>query len=81
MDIRHAVGGKVGIPPATLEALGEYRTSPAFTERERAALEFADAEIVELVFVVGDQVFAGKFAKAFRLAPQRFSKTPLTPVS
>lgn len=104
MDIRHAVGVKVGIPPATLEALGEYRTSPAFTERERAALEFAeeivrddrevsdagvarlgqhfaDAEIVELVFVVGYQAFAGKFAKAFRLAPQGFAGRPLTGVS
>ncbi len=104
MDIRHAVGVKVGISPATLEALGEYRTSPAFTARERAALEFAEeivrddrpvsddcrgrlgrhfaqAEIVELVFIVGYQVWASKFAKAFRLAPQGFSTTPLTWVS
>ncbi len=99
MDIRHAVGVKVGIPPATLEALGEYRTSPAFTERERAALQFAEEivrddrdvseacftrvagrfaepEIVELVFIVGYQVFASKFAKALWLARQEFAKTP-----
>jgi alkylhydroperoxidase family enzyme len=34
---------------------------------------FADAEIVELVFSIGFQTFASKFAKAFRVAPQGFS--------
>jgi alkylhydroperoxidase family enzyme len=34
---------------------------------------FAEADVVELVFVVGYQIFASKFAKAFRLAPQGFS--------
>jgi alkylhydroperoxidase family enzyme len=100
MDIRHAVGVKVGIPEATLAALDEYRTSPCFTERERAALEFceqvtrddlavsdacvvrlrehfSEAEVLEVVSVVGYQIFASKFAKAFALAPQGFaSPTP-----
>jgi alkylhydroperoxidase family enzyme len=43
MDIRHAVGVKVGIPSEKLAALDEYRTSPHFSERERTALAFAEA--------------------------------------
>ena len=42
MDIRHAVGVKVGIPKETLAALGAYRDSPCFTAREKAALEFPE---------------------------------------
>jgi alkylhydroperoxidase family enzyme len=34
---------------------------------------FSEADTVELVFVIGYQVFASKFAKAFRLDPQGFS--------
>jgi alkylhydroperoxidase family enzyme len=35
---------------------------------------FSAAERVELTFVVGYQVFASKFAKAYRLQPQGFSR-------
>jgi alkylhydroperoxidase family enzyme len=103
MDIRHAVGVKVGISEATLAALDEYRTSPAFTERERVALEFceqvtrddlavsdpcfarlrehfSEAEVLDVVAVVGYQIFASKFAKAFALAPQGFAPPKFTPV-
>jgi alkylhydroperoxidase family enzyme len=103
MDIRHAVGVKVGIPEATLAALDEYRTSPAFTERERVALEFceqvtrddlavsdscfvrlrehfSEAQVLEVVAVVGYQIFASKFAKAFALTPQGFAPPKFTPV-
>ena len=96
MDIRHAVGVKVGVPAEKLSDVVTYRGSPRFNERERAALEFcertirddlemsdeclarlrehfAQAEIVELTFIIGYQTFASKFAKAFRLAPQGFS--------
>ena len=96
MDIRHAVGVKVGVPAEKLGDVATYRASPRFNERERAALEFcertirddlemsdeclarlrrhfAQAEIVELTFIIGYQTFASKFAKAFRLAPQGFS--------
>src|SRR3954471_17037840 len=34
---------------------------------------FSEGDTVELVFVIGYQVFASKFAKAFRLDPQGFS--------
>jgi alkylhydroperoxidase family enzyme len=34
---------------------------------------FSEPEVVELVFAVGYQTFASKFAKAFRLPPQGFS--------
>jgi alkylhydroperoxidase family enzyme len=39
----------------------------------RVREHFSEAEVLELVFVVGYQVFASKFAKAFRLAPQGFA--------
>ena len=42
MDIRHAVGVRVGIPAEKLAALATYETSPLFGEREKAALEFAE---------------------------------------
>jgi alkylhydroperoxidase family enzyme len=34
---------------------------------------FSEADVVELVFVIGYQIFASKFAKVFRLEPQGFS--------
>jgi alkylhydroperoxidase family enzyme len=97
MDIRHAVGVKAGVPDVKLAALSAWRESDVFSERERAALEFAEqivrddlevtdtcharvaehfteAEVVEMVFVVGYQVFASKFAKAFALEPQGFGR-------
>jgi alkylhydroperoxidase family enzyme len=42
MDIRHAVGVKVGIPEAKLAALERYQTSAEFSPRESAALEYAE---------------------------------------
>ena len=42
MDIRHAVGVKVGVPPEKLAALASFRDGPHFTEREKAALEFSE---------------------------------------
>lgn len=96
MDIRHAVGVKLGVPDEKLDSLLDYRGNPRFSAREQAALEFcerttrddleitdecmarvrehfAEPEIVELTFIAGFQIFASKFAKAFRLAPQGFS--------
>jgi alkylhydroperoxidase family enzyme len=93
VDIRHAVGVKVGLPDAKLAALPGYLEGDPFTAREVAALEFAEqvvrdeqevteacwtrlrthfseAEVVELMFIIGYQTFASKFAKAFALAPQ-----------
>jgi len=96
MDIRHAVGVKVGVPAEKLADVQTYGSSPQFSERERAALDFGERttrddlemtdaclvrlrehftepQIVELAFIIGYQVFASKFAKAFRLAPQGFA--------
>ena len=39
----------------------------------RVREHFSEPETVELVFAVGYQTFASKFAKAFALAPQGFS--------
>ena len=97
MDIRHAVGVKVGVPAAKLADVLNYRDNPRFSAREQVALElcerttrddlevtdeclirvrehFTEPETVELVFIAGYQIFASKFAKAFRLAPQGFSQ-------
>jgi alkylhydroperoxidase family enzyme len=41
----------------------------------RLRQHFSDAEIVELTFISGYQTFASKFAKAFGLAPQGFSRS------
>jgi len=96
MDIRHAVGVKVGLSAEKLADVLDYRGNPRFSEREQAALEFCERttrddlevtdaclarvrehftepEIVELAFITGYQIFASKFAKAFKLAPQGFS--------
>lgn len=43
----------------------------------RVSEHFAEPEILELVFVVGYQTFASKFAKAFALRPQGFSTTTI----
>jgi alkylhydroperoxidase family enzyme len=48
---------KVGIGEAKLAGLAEYRTSPAFSERERAALEYA-AQISRDDEEVSDACFA-----------------------
>ena len=42
MDVRHAVGVKVGVSAEKLADIGAYRTSPHFDQRERAALEFCE---------------------------------------
>ncbi len=39
----------------------------------RVREHFTEPKIVELAFIGGFQIFASKFAKAFRLAPQGFS--------
>jgi alkylhydroperoxidase family enzyme len=93
VDIRHAVGVRLGLPESKLAALARYRESAELSAREVAALEFAEqvarddrevseacwarlrehfseAEAVELMFIVGFQTVASKFAKAFALAPQ-----------
>jgi alkylhydroperoxidase family enzyme len=39
----------------------------------RVREHFSEADVLELVFVIGFQIFASKFAKAFRLPPQGFA--------
>jgi alkylhydroperoxidase family enzyme len=43
MDIRHAVGVKAGIPEEELKAVDAYEGNASFTDREKAALAFAEA--------------------------------------
>jgi alkylhydroperoxidase family enzyme len=87
---------KAGVPAKKLDALDAYENYPLFSERDQAALTFAEevtraeghvsdpcfrrlrmqfseAEALELMFVVGYQIFASRFANAFRLARQGFS--------
>jgi alkylhydroperoxidase family enzyme len=47
MDIRHAVGVKVGVAESKLVALERWEASPEFSERERAALALATALVRE----------------------------------
>jgi alkylhydroperoxidase family enzyme len=84
---------KAGVPAEKLDALDAYEDWPLFSERERAALAFAEevtrteghvsdlcfrrlrmqfseAEALELLFVIGYQIFVSRFANAFRLARQ-----------
>jgi alkylhydroperoxidase family enzyme len=42
MDIRHAVGVKVGVPAEKLADVLTYPRSRHFSERERAALQFCE---------------------------------------
>ena len=42
MDIRHAVGVKVGVPPEKLADVLTFQASSRFSERERAALHFCE---------------------------------------
>jgi len=39
----------------------------------RVRAHFTEADVMELVFVIGYQIFASKFAKTFRLVPQGFA--------
>jgi len=39
----------------------------------RVREHFSEADVLELVFVIGFQIFASKFAKTFRVAPQGFA--------
>jgi alkylhydroperoxidase family enzyme len=42
MDIRRAVGATVGLPDEKLDALLDHTPGDHFSEREKAALEYAD---------------------------------------
>lgn len=42
MDIRHAVGVKMGVPAEKLADVLTFRASPHFNERERVALQFCE---------------------------------------
>ena len=57
MDIRHAVGVKVGIPEAKLAELPSYTESARFSAREMAALAYAE-RIVRDDQEVSDECFA-----------------------
>ena len=47
MDIRRAVGVKMGIAPEKLADLSTYGESARYTERERAALAFCERILPE----------------------------------
>ena len=42
MDIRHAVGVKMGVPTEKLADVPTFHESPRFSDRERAALQFCE---------------------------------------
>jgi len=51
------VGSQLGVSDEKILALGDYATSPLYTEAERVALEYADA-ITLSEREVGDDLFA-----------------------
>ena len=57
MDIRHAVGVKVGIPEDQLAALATWEQSPQFSQREKAALAFCQ-RITRDDLEVSDECFS-----------------------
>jgi alkylhydroperoxidase family enzyme len=61
---------------ALMFATAIIRDDREVTDEDRARLRehFSEPEVVELVFAVGYQTFASKFAKAFQLQPQGFSR-------
>ena len=50
------MGSAAGVPDEKLAALADYATSPLFDDRERAALEYADA-VTRTGEEVGDELF------------------------
>jgi alkylhydroperoxidase family enzyme len=42
MDIRHAVGVRIGVQPEKLDKVLTFAARPLFSERERAALQFSE---------------------------------------
>lgn len=63
MDIGSAVSRTSGVPVEKLEALGEYRDSPLFSETEKLVLEYADA-MTQTPVEVSDALF-GKLRQKF----------------
>jgi len=57
VDINAAGGSNAGIPDEKIAALPDFRTSPLFTDAERAALELAEA-MTEASVTVPDALFA-----------------------
>ena len=57
MDINAAGGSNAGVADEKIAALPDFRTSPLFTEAERAALELAEAMTAASVDVP-DALFA-----------------------
>jgi len=57
VDINAAGGSDAGIPDEKIAALPDFRTSPHFTDAERAALELAEA-MTEASVDVSDALYA-----------------------
>ncbi len=51
------MGSELGVPAEKIRALADYATSPLYTERERLALEYADAMTIT-GRDVSDELFA-----------------------
>ena len=62
MDIGSAVSRTNGISKEKIEALGDYATSPLFSETEKLVLEYADA-MTETPVEVSDGLFSKLRAK------------------
>jgi alkylhydroperoxidase family enzyme len=66
MDINTAVGRKQGIPEDKLQAIERYADHPGFTERERAAIAYA-----EMITISPNDVSDAQFADLRRHFTER----------
>ena len=66
MDINTAVGRKQGIPEDKLDAIERYADHPGFTERERAAIAYA-----EMITISPNDVTDAQFADLRRFFNER----------
>jgi alkylhydroperoxidase family enzyme len=57
MDANAAVGSRLGVPTAKIDALSDHAASPLFSEAEKVALEYADA-MTDTSRDVDDELFA-----------------------
>jgi alkylhydroperoxidase family enzyme len=73
------VGSGLGLSSEKILALGDYASSPQYDDRERAALEYADAmsttggnvdDLVELTTLIAWENASSRFNRALRIPSQ-----------
>ena len=79
MDLNASGGMREGASEGKVRDLARFRESSHFGPRERAALEYAEAAIVELTAIVALENFRSKFNSVLQVPAQGFCPIPVTP--